>query len=497
MPSFRQAFFNFLNSQKLTGQFTPEEQEKIYQEYRDSIGLTEDLTFGAEAFDKHIEKRIKDHTGFKTQIGAEKEDTLEKILKGDAPPEKAAVRTALSTILERQTFFNKAQEIYKERMETFQERLKEVPELSVEQIRGYLEVAAQDARNALKAQQKIELDKLKAEAPELAKKIGALLTPPLTSPADDGKIKSIEETLVKDLEKSHSEQLEEFNNTTKENLTTLDKAAALERKRVIFSYQLENWAEQLSDSNKEKMLEEMERARAENRKKRGLTDEDQFTGASINVKDETISAIHPEDLRFIISLTGQEIKNTAKPGEQASWTVEMGPRILSPFYYLSNKQNPKVDMLTMAQAVRAEGFDSITMKINFEEPERKKRARQAYEACLECGFSPDPLPGQEGKDALKGIVLRDGAGNEIKPEDIFSPNELALLHDEAAKRRAKLKSIVEEPPKETTPDIAKQYREELDKGRSERRVKAGKAPVNFEAEQVMNEQVKTTLGTGS
>lgn len=154
MPSFRKAFFNLFNSQKLVKQFTPDEQEKIYQKYRDSVGLTQDLTFGSEAFAHHAEKRIKDHTGFKTQIGSNKEDTLEKLLKDDAPNTKKEIKDELKSILTPQPFYTKAQEVYKESMEFFQQRMKQVPELSVEQLRGYHEQITTRARDALKAQQK-------------------------------------------------------------------------------------------------------------------------------------------------------------------------------------------------------------------------------------------------------------------------------------------------------------------------------------------------------
>lgn len=70
---------------------------------------------------------------------------------------------------------------------------------------------------------------------------------------------------------------------------------------------MESWAYQLSASQKNKMLDEMERVRAENRKKRGLSDTDALTGADINVGENTISAVNPADLDFIISLSGTQI----------------------------------------------------------------------------------------------------------------------------------------------------------------------------------------------
>ncbi|KTC89920.1 hypothetical protein OQJ18_06440 [Fluoribacter dumoffii] len=492
MPSFRKAFFNIFNSQQRVRQFSPEEQEKIYQEYRNSVGLTQDINFGSKAFDTHVQHRIKDHTGFKTAIGPEKEDTLEKLLKGDTPPAKQEIRDELKNLLTPKDFFTHAQETYNESMEVFQKRIKEVPELSIESMRGFHEQITTQARNALEAQQKVEMEALKTNAKDLAAKIGTL-----SGTTDPEQLKKIEDNLIGDLKKSHEDQLSEFNKTASENLTAIDKASALERKRIIFSGQLENWASQLSKKQKDEMLLEMERARAENRKKRGIA-EDEFVSASVDVRDHTISTINPNDLNFIISLSGSKIqhKQAAKEGEPGLWSVSMPPRILSPFYYLSNKQNPKVDMLTMAQAVRASGFDSITMTINFDDPKTKKdRARQAYEAALECGFEPGPLPGQKGDKPLKGIVLRDGAGNEIDPATIFTPGELRELHASASERRDKLKKLVDEPPRQQfTKEATERFRKEIDDGRNDLRAKAGKAAIDEEKEKEYHEEIKTTLG---
>lgn len=189
MPSFRQAFFNLLNSRKLTKQFTPEELEKIYKDYRDQVGLSEDLTFGAEAFDNHVNKRIKDHTGFKTPIGPEEGETLEKLLKGDTPKEKKEVRDALKSILEPQDFFTAAQQQYKDSMEYFHKRMKEFPELTIDNLRGQLEQITTRGRDALLAQQKEELKALEAKAKELAEKIGTALN--ISDPGEIQKYKII------------------------------------------------------------------------------------------------------------------------------------------------------------------------------------------------------------------------------------------------------------------------------------------------------------------
>ncbi|KTD41716.1 hypothetical protein [Legionella parisiensis] len=486
MPSLRQAIHNILKSRRFLDQFSAEEQERIKQKYRDSIGLTQDVAkdMGAGAFKAHADKRIQDSSGFTTQVGPEKEDTFAKLIQGDDPVDKKEVRTRLEELLKPQKFYTDAQETYKDSMEFFKKRINQIPELSVEQIRGYLEQINQRGRKAIEAQQKKELEDFKAELnkPEFSQKIEIALG---KTPEEVEKIKK---DLIAGMEKSHSDQLTAFNDSAKANMTVLDKASALENKRLLFTGQLESWKEQLSSSQRDEMEHEMALAREENLKRRGMEAPARNTTAYVDFEKNTVSAINPEDLNFIISLSGNKLKHKkAQDGKPGLWTATMPARILSPFYYLSNKELPKVDMLTMAQAVRASGFDSITMTINFEdEKTRTQRARQAYEAALEAGFPPGPLPGEEEKEEkeqVRGIHLKDGSGKEIKPEEIFSASELTLLHERAAKKREKLDKLVKDAPRqEPSEELTKQYRKEIDDGRVLARM-TGKAKDEIEAEQ--------------
>jgi hypothetical protein len=244
MPSFRQAFYNILKSRRLLDQFSAEEQERIYQKYRDSIGLTQDVTkdMGSGAFQAHVDKRIHDFSGFKTQVGQEKEDTFAKLIQGDNPPEKKEVRTKLEALLKPQDFYTDALETYKDSMEFFKKRVNQIPELSAEQIRGYLEQINQRGRKAIEAQQKKELEDFKAELnkPDFSKKIETALgkTP--------DEVEKIKKDLIAEMEKNHTDQLTAFNDSAKANLTILDRASALEKKRLIFTGQLESWQDQLS-----------------------------------------------------------------------------------------------------------------------------------------------------------------------------------------------------------------------------------------------------------
>ncbi|WP_131794402.1 hypothetical protein [Fluoribacter gormanii] len=494
MPSHRQAFFNLLNSQYRKRQFAPGQLEEIYQQYRDDITLTQDLTFGLQAFEEHTNKRIKDHKGFKIQVGSEESDTLEKALKGSEPAVKNEVRTELDKVFAPENFYAPAQEKYQESIEAFKKRVSKVPGYSIELLRIELEKINQDAKNAIKAQQKMELKRLKEtfEKPEFMENFKNALG------KDTDEAEKIKKELIADLEKKHKAQLDSFDKVTQENLTTLDKASALEKKQILFSGQLESWANQLSQKDKDKMMQEMERAREINRARRNLTRPEELTTATIDVKEKTISTINPADLDFIISLSGSKINHTKKKeNEPGIWTVQMSSRILSPFYYLSRQENPKVDMLTMAQAVRASGFDSITLTIDFDDPKtQKQRARQAYEAALESGFAPGPLPGEESKGdkALKGIVLKDREGKEIDPKTLFTPSELQVLHEHAKDRREKLVKLLEDAPKETVPEeTSKKFRSDLNAGRNEIRVAKGKQAINEAEEKAVEEDIQKVL----
>ncbi|STY28915.1 coiled coil domain protein [Legionella wadsworthii] len=438
MVTRRQALFNLLNSNEYVKRFTPEAIEKIYQEYRDQIGLNKEAIskFSPKGLEAQVEDRIKDHKGFKTPFGSEKENTLEKLLKG-TEPEKQQIREAFQAILAPKDYFSSALKIYKNSMDYFQEQLKQIPEdrnITVKSLLEKLYVIEQNGRDALKAQQKEEMAELKDKAPDLAKDIGKLMG---VDETDTAELKKIEDQLIKDLETSHEEQLAKFNTAAKENKQIIADAYAKEGKEVAFSKFIEKMAMDLDAAKRQEMLREIGRARREKLDRLGGTPPQRNTSVNVDVQNNTISSLDPNDLNFIISLSGKKINHDKATG---MWSVNMSPRILSPFYYLSRHQNPKVDMLTMAQAVKASGFDSITLTINFDDPKTKKeRARQAYEAALESGFDPDPLPGQEGEKALKGIVLKDGSGNEIDPKTLFTPAELQSLHSKAKETRDKIK----------------------------------------------------------
>jgi hypothetical protein len=107
-------------------------------------------------------------------------------------------------------------------------------------------------------------------------------------------------------------------------------------------------------------------------------------------------------MKQLTSLTGMKIDQPT-PG-----TFVLHFPTISPRYNQSSKQKPLADMLLVAQALKAEGFDKIDWVIRIEDPDTlNERAKQAFEASVKAGI------------ALDQITVRDGNGKELKVGEVF------------------------------------------------------------------------------
>ncbi|MGL5742332.1 MAG: hypothetical protein ACRCXC_07160 [Legionella sp.] len=453
MPfSLRKSFFQLLNSDLYKDRLSITEKENLARRYRDQIGLSSQTNFGAKAIEDYVGKKVKDHTGFSLQIGASKEDTLEKLLKGD-DSDKPKIRAKFQEIFALDPDFEIAKKKYEASIAEFNNLVKKVPtEYSIEDLKDALAKANANAETAIKAQQELERKKLKdyLEGPDFKTQFKG------TFGIDEAKAKEVKTSLTKELETKHAAQLKTFDNNRTANATKLDKASNLEMERVVFSAQLQQMTDQLSEKDRVKMQKEINDAKEKYREMQGLDSlAPKNTKAIVNVnkKKSTIHAFDPKDLGFIKSITGREITHDKKSD---TWSISMPHRILSPFYYGSNKEKPKVDMLLMAHAIKESGYKQIEMTIDFpDEKTRKKRARQAYEACLESGFDP------------KDITLVDGDGKKIEPGDIFTRDELATRHKNAAATREKIDNLVKNTsPTKSSAETQMRMKGDLESGRT-------------------------------
>ena len=127
------------------------------------------------------------------------------------------------------------------------------------------------------------------------------------------------------------------------------------------------------------------------------------------------------------------------------------------WYYNSGEHNLKVDMMSLASAVKSRGFQAITMNITpHRDPDTQKlQIKLAYDACIENGFDPKKITIKVGgkkqnlddiektKDEEAKAGLYANTGGIIQQGKILSETRAYLFQQrqEEAKRMQKMPAI--------------------------------------------------------
>ncbi|HAT6979190.1 TPA: hypothetical protein JAN54_13015 [Legionella pneumophila] len=372
-----------LKSESRTKKYTSEEFKRLEREYRDLIGLPENSSFSSDAFDKLVSSRVDDFRAFpKTSLpgGLLFHDKLKEAntTEGDN------IRDVLSkTVLAPTEKFKTAQKNFTESTSTFKELIKLIPsKFRAQDLVGTMKELTDDARKAILEQQAHEIQMLKEKLdPQKEGQSGNYVSDfkKALGLKDNDEVKKVTEGLVKELEESHKKQLGEFDKSTSESLTQLHKASASESTEYLF---LAN----LYENNKE-MRQTLEKLYAKERERKGLPPESTTAHVGISAQKIDLSGIKLKDIPVIKSITGREIHQQP----DGSFTINMP--MINPFYYQDPRQNVKTDLMLLAQAIKASGYDSIEMNCNFPNSEKvaMERGRQAFAACIESGFPVDKI----------------------------------------------------------------------------------------------------------
>ncbi len=139
------------------------------------------------------------------------------------------------------------------------------------------------------------------------------------------------------------------------------------------------------------------------------------------------------------------------------FSIEFPNRITGFMYYNSLEDNLKVDMMSLASAVKSRGFQSITMNITpHRNPDTQKlQIKLAYDACIENGFDPKKITIKVGgkkqnlddiektKDEEAKAGLYANTGGIIQQGKILSETRAYLFQQrqEEAKRMQKMPAI--------------------------------------------------------
>jgi hypothetical protein len=456
----------YLRSQSLLNSISPDKQKALEAEYREAIGLGDNVSFGSGAFNTVDAARITDYHGFDKTKGPG-DVSLFKQFNADDDAARA-VRTGIAKALETTPEYQKAKTDYTESAATFKDLVKKVPgTFSAQALISTMQENRDDARAAIVAQQTHEKESLEEQF-DISKNrdfvLNLITTMGIPGKPEDAETKKsvelIKNAVIKDLSESHNKQLKEFDKSTSDALSKLHGSSAEENKQIAFIAHLAR----LDDTNRK----QIEAIATEMRKKKGIEDPERRTGVDVNFDDDKtkISGIKISDLPHFKTITGKTIVQSA-PG---TFTLEM-PRI-DPLYYQDPRQKQLADMEHIAQAVKASGYDTITMNVNFKGELGMERGRQAYEACINQGFDPDKIIVKvNGKEMKPDELFKEYSGTYQKLQEKSSklaadrkadkqpenaPGDTAVVRAAMAKQREvnAAKAAVKEEPKAEAPKVA-------------------------------------------
>lgn len=376
-------FGKYLKSESRTSKYTAKQLSSLEKDYRDTIGLGDNATFSSDAFDKLVNSRISDFHGF-SKTKAPGDVSIHDKLTVDSPEAKI-VREGLNKSLEKSKQFDEAQKTFTDSTSTFQKLVNLIPQkFRAEDLIGTMKEYVDEGRNKILAQQQHEIKALEeqfdtAKNPDFVPNLKKALS--LTSDPD---VETVKKNLLTDLKESHKKQLEEFDKSTSESLDKLHKASASQATELLF---VANLYENAKKNKNKEMLMELEGLIAAQREKMGLPPETTTVQVGISPDKITLSGVKIDTIKKITSDTGREIH------QQKDGSFVMQLPMINPRYYQDPRQNVQADMMLIAQAIKAKGYDSIEMNCNFPNSEdvAMERGRQAFRACIEAGYPPEKI----------------------------------------------------------------------------------------------------------
>jgi len=217
-------------------------------------------------------------------------------------------------------------------------------------------------------------------------------------PTDD-QIKQVKSTMVGELEKSQTKELAAFTKNLDEPIKKMHTEAQKERDRITF---LANLYE-----NNKKMRAVIDQLAEDNKQKDGSEVVVALNGNEMSAK---FKGINVKDLKTMETVTGRSINMSA----DGTFTMKLPNRFFSSSYYRGGLNLLKADMRSIAQGVKASGYEYITMSVTHKDKDHALvLAREAYEACRATGF-----------DASK--ITIEVNGKKMTPQEIFAENPSAL-----------------------------------------------------------------------
>ncbi len=469
--------------------FTPENRDIANKLYRNQIGLGQNFKFDNTPFTDYAAARTKSIENLPSIFGNKLEEPLKKQFQ-DALKD-SAVKSSLDSVLKphaKQTegapgSLTTAEKDYQQKAAAFTQLAKKIPPLKVEAVIQTMTEIIDKGVKDITAQQlseKTKLESLIQSKPFKDKLIAAGIK--------ESDIPAIQKAMKADLVDTHKTQLKSFEDATAKSKNQLHSAAQADLNKYPFIQALSNSSDEMREiirlqaeknrvadlkavneeiSRKTQLLGEpgltkiqkdqltSELKEAEVRKKAIADRNGPLEAVADKVQkahdqDPNVGYVHLSQLTIIKSRTGKTIKQDEPGVFKLEFGATMDRREIVSGYFMGNKVGQ--DLRLLAEGVKAGGKKSIIMDIDYSnEDMAKKRAKQAYEACIEAGFPPEKI---------KVNVTVNGKKIEWKPEQELGPQYEVLKQRSAELQKGNAAPLKFEKPKT---EHTAQAKEELEK----------------------------------
>lgn len=353
--------------------FSGKSRAKAIEGLGESLGLGENLP-AAKGLDNYAKSRISSVDKFTTtKIGDEtlaKKLTVTKETPDDAKTAIKYTREEIAKALALTKDTSDARKAFKQDMADLKECLVDptfeyTPKALIDRVFHIRDIAI-DKIESQQAAEKGELEAL-FEKPEFQENFEKSLNLDEVDPEERAEqLEAVKADMLAELDASHLKERAAFEGSINDPIKNM---LSTSRERVS-------------------LLAMIDHANAENRanidKLVAATSGDLTAGvaSASRTKSSRYKGIDVGQLKTFVTATGRKVN-----GEGDSYTLELPNRLLSPFYYSNPKHNLKADIMMLPLALKARGFDAITMNINHPDKEyAKELARLAAEGCAACGF---------------------------------------------------------------------------------------------------------------
>lgn len=363
-----------------------------------------DIGFGKTRFDTHIleryaEQRAKDPSIFNETVF--NDTTFGKLAQSN--PQFTEVQLDLKQIFNSSDAFENS----RQRFLTEAKALATNAQGSQKVVNSLIGIA--DAgRTAIKVQQKNEMKSLEQYFSANPEKLAGVKA--------DNLLESLRSTLAQ----QHQKQLDQYHSAVTHSMNSLHNAARLEIQRYLFEASLYK-----NSKNMRKQFEELAALPRSKNASTTLTMQEQDGKVHY-----LLSSVDFNSLKYLKRDSGERIEKS----EDGVYTLNMGYKIFNPRYYLLNRD--RTDLVLLANAIKLSGCEAITMNLQYANPEvAKKRAQDAFRACIEAGFDPSKITLRVNNDLMTYKGLEKATEKEEKSKcirtELFSESEYSALENHA------------------------------------------------------------------